>query len=263
MVAAAERERAGQYRCGSREQHQDQPGRQRGQHLRGQPGRRGEQAEHDEQADLREPADAFREAPGRRPVREPGVTEEDGRGVHGEEPARPRQGRGAVAGDDECEHRDRVKAGSGQRHATCPAISRGDVPCTACTLSRVTPSTDSGSLSPDSPSSMPLSGGGSGSLRQGCAPAWPPRWPRAPLPTRPAGTVRARPPSQRQYRRSSAPVPCQAVVTWFTACFRGGHPASPTGRRAHHVARGRSPGDRRRRRSPAPAPRRRPRSAGR
>ena len=39
------------------------------------------------------------------------------------------------------------------------------MPCAACVLSRVTASTDGGSLSPDSPSRMPASSGGSGSLR--------------------------------------------------------------------------------------------------
>src|SRR5579875_821874 len=46
-----------------------------------------------------------------------------------------------------------------------PVISAGDVPCGPCWLSSVTASTDGGSFSPDSPSRIPESIGGSGSRR--------------------------------------------------------------------------------------------------
>ena len=48
---------------------------------------------------------------------------------------------------------------------TSPTIGSGPVPCAPCWLSRVTASTDGGSFRPDSPSSIPDSVGGSGSLR--------------------------------------------------------------------------------------------------
>jgi hypothetical protein len=110
-----EREHGGGHRRRAGEEHRDQADQQRGQDLGGQPARGGQQAEHDEQADLGQPADALGEAAGGRVVWQARVAERDRRHVHREEAASRRDRCGPVDGDDQPEHGDGVQAGGGQR----------------------------------------------------------------------------------------------------------------------------------------------------
>ena len=110
-----QRQRADEHRGGPGHQHQRRARGYGRDDLRGQPGWGGEQPEHDEQADLGEPGDAFGEAADGRAVREPGVAQDKRGHVNGEEAAGAGQRRRPVAGDDERQDRDRVQARGRQR----------------------------------------------------------------------------------------------------------------------------------------------------
>jgi hypothetical protein len=69
-----------------------------------------EQAQHHEQADLRQPPDALDERPGRGAVRQLGVAEDEGGEVHRREPARVDPCGGAVGEHREREDDERVQA---------------------------------------------------------------------------------------------------------------------------------------------------------
>ncbi len=120
----------------------------------------------------------FGEAPGRRAVRQPGVAEQHRRrrtrrGTRSPAPGtrrrsrrrsarapRPGTGRSRAAppsaGTARRAGRPRPdRDAAGQLPGHLPGDQQGESRCTACSLSRVTPSTDGGSLRPDSPSSMP------------------------------------------------------------------------------------------------------------
>jgi hypothetical protein len=112
----AQRQRGGEHRGGAGEEHQRHAHHDGGQDLRGQPSRGVQQAEHDEQPDLGEPADSLGEAAGGRAVRQMGVAEHYRGNVDREETARLGLRRGPVARDDQRQHRDRVQAGGRQRH---------------------------------------------------------------------------------------------------------------------------------------------------
>jgi hypothetical protein len=104
----AQRDHGHHHRRRAGEEHQHQPHEQRGQDLGGQPGGRSEQAQHDEQADLGQPAHPLGESPGRGPVRQSSIAERQCRHVDGQEAAGRGQRRGPVARHDEREDRDGV-----------------------------------------------------------------------------------------------------------------------------------------------------------
>ena len=76
-----------------------------------------QQAEQDEQADLRQPAEPLGERPGGRAVRQPGVGEHDRGQIGGEEPAGVGAARRGERDHAEPERRERIQPGGGQGDA--------------------------------------------------------------------------------------------------------------------------------------------------
>jgi hypothetical protein len=97
---------------------QDQSDSERGQDLLWQPVRGDEQPEQDEQTDLGEPAEPFGEGPGRGPMREPGIGQDQCCEVGGKEAAGVRGAAGGEGDDAQPEGGQRVEAGGGQRNPT-------------------------------------------------------------------------------------------------------------------------------------------------
>ena len=98
-----------------RDQQQHQPDDDRGHDVRGELAGVDQQAEQDEQADLRQPAEPLGERPGRRPVRQSGVGEHHRGQVGGDETAGVHGARRGERHDAQPERPDRVQPGRGQR----------------------------------------------------------------------------------------------------------------------------------------------------
>ncbi len=114
--AGAKGEQAGQYGRGPGHQQQDRADDDGGQQHAGQLVRGDQQAEHDEQADLGQPADAVGEGARGGAVRQDGVAEHEAGQVGGDEAGGVHEARRGEGDDAQADGGQRIEAGGGQGH---------------------------------------------------------------------------------------------------------------------------------------------------